>query len=304
MPRISIVIPAYNSADLIAQTLASALALEHDDKEVIVVDDGSSDGTADVAAGIAGVRVIWQANAGDSAARNTGLEASTGDYLIFLDHDDLLLPYAAAHHLAAIEADGGYDLVFGSNDLIDSAGRVVGENVQAPRTFTGRDMVLGITPSFSQCMYRRSALSRIGGFRPQAGAAADHDLNLRLLGREGRGLIHGRKVMQYRLHQAQQTKSPARMYRVYLATLRNLLGPGGELEDIALLRQAEAKWQAYFGKFLPAEVFRMMRQGKFDRAASAVGLFARIAPRAVPSFARYWRSRLSAAGTRTGLSRF
>lgn len=289
---ISVIIPAYNSAAFIRRTVQSALDLSETDVEIIVVDDGSTDSTSDIVSQIQGVTLISQANAGDSAARNSGLERARGEFVIFLDHDDLLLPEAASHHLRAFGENGSVDLVFGSNHLIDEAGQIIGLNRQQSRSFESRDVALGTTPSFSQCMYRRSALDRIGGFRREAGMAADHDLNLRLLGRSGRGFIHDEFVMQYRLHAGQQTKSPARLYRVHMQALRHLLARGGELEDPTLLREAEAYWQRYYGKFLPAEVWRMLRSVNISRAAGAAGLFARIAPRAMPSAGRYWIKRL------------
>ena len=89
MPKISVVIPCYNRAGLIARAVASAVAQSHLPHEVIVVDDGSTDGSAGVAAGLPGpVRVLRQANAGAAAARNAGIATATGDWVAFLDSDD------------------------------------------------------------------------------------------------------------------------------------------------------------------------------------------------------------------------
>lgn len=242
MPRISVIIPAYNSSGFIDETIRSVFALEHADLEVIVVDDGSTDNTRELVGAMQGVRLITQANAGDSAARNTGLAVCSGDFIMFLDHDDLLLPTAARDHLACLTASAQYDMAVGSNLLINSQGVQIGENPLKVRAFSARDVALGLTPSFSQCMYRRSALERIGGFRPSATVAADHDLNLRLLGYEQRGFVHGKTVMKYRLHEGQQTKSPARLYRAHMDALDKLLGPNGALADDALHQQALRHW--------------------------------------------------------------
>ena len=294
MTLVSVVIPTYNSVGFIEETVESVRAAGWPDLEIVAVDDGSKDGTPDLLSAMPDVRVIRQANAGDSAARNAGLAHVSGEYVLFLDHDDLLLPGAIAHHLAAIERSSACDFVVGSNLLINSRGEDVGVNMLEPRAVSFRDVALGMTPSFSQCLYRRTALERIGGFRPSATVAADHDLNLRLLGREGRGFVHGELVMKYRLHEGQQTKSPARLYRVHMDALRHLLGTGGELEDAALLEQALAYWQDYYGKFLPSEMARMLLLGKMDKAASAAGLFVRIGRRSVPSALRYWTGRVRA----------
>ena len=93
MAVISVVIPAYNAGGFIKRTIDSVLAQTYRDYEVIVVDDGSTDNTADVVKSCAGkVRYIHQENAGDGPARNTGIRAAKGDWIAFLDHDDEWLP--------------------------------------------------------------------------------------------------------------------------------------------------------------------------------------------------------------------
>lgn len=91
---ISVVIPLYNKAQHIAETLSSVLAQSVNPHEIIVIDDGSTDGGAQVVSQFesAGVKLITQANLGVSAARNRGLEVATGDYVAFIDADDLWLP--------------------------------------------------------------------------------------------------------------------------------------------------------------------------------------------------------------------
>jgi glycosyltransferase involved in cell wall biosynthesis len=93
-PLVSIIIPCYNAAPWLAQTLESALAQTWTDREIIVVDDGSSDSSQDIARGFdaRGVRVAVQANRGASAARNHGLRLAQGQFIQFLDADDLLTP--------------------------------------------------------------------------------------------------------------------------------------------------------------------------------------------------------------------
>jgi glycosyltransferase involved in cell wall biosynthesis len=89
---VSIIIPVYNGEKYLAQALESVAAQDYAPLEVIVVDDGSTDGTAQIAQSRAGVRYTYQANQGSGSARNTGLAAATGDFIAFLDADDLWLP--------------------------------------------------------------------------------------------------------------------------------------------------------------------------------------------------------------------
>jgi glycosyltransferase involved in cell wall biosynthesis len=111
-PRISIIIPAYNAARWLGQTIKSALDQTWPAKEIIVVDDGSRDDTLAVAGGFvsAGVRVLTQQNRGASAARNTGLGFAQGEYIQFLDADDLLAPNKLEEQVQLLQERGGTHL--------------------------------------------------------------------------------------------------------------------------------------------------------------------------------------------------
>jgi glycosyltransferase involved in cell wall biosynthesis len=111
--RISVVIPVYNGAAYVGEAIASVRAQSPTVTEIIVVDDGSTDGSAAVAGKIAGVRVVTQENAGQAAARNRGAELAQDGWLAFLDADDLWAPGKLALQLDAFEQDPKLDLVFG-----------------------------------------------------------------------------------------------------------------------------------------------------------------------------------------------
>lgn len=108
-PSVSVIIPCHNSAPWIAATLESALGQTHSAIEVIVIDDGSQDGSDAIARRFAsrGVRVVSQPNRGASAARNHGLRLAQGKYLQFLDADDLLTPEKIAAQVDLLERAGG-----------------------------------------------------------------------------------------------------------------------------------------------------------------------------------------------------
>ena len=96
---VSVIIPCYKQAGFLSDAIESVLAQTHPYVEIIVVDDGSPDNTSDVALSYPGVRCIRQENQGLSAARNTGIRESTGDFLVFLDADDRLTPSASRRGL-------------------------------------------------------------------------------------------------------------------------------------------------------------------------------------------------------------
>ncbi len=100
---VSVVIPAYNAAAFLAETLASVFAQTVPPAEIIVVDDGSTDDTAGIARNL-GATVISRANGGISAARNTGVRAARSEYLALLDADDLWMPEKLEVQLAAFAA--------------------------------------------------------------------------------------------------------------------------------------------------------------------------------------------------------
>jgi len=91
-PLVSVILPVYNGEQFLAEAIASALAQDYQPIEVIIVDDGSTDGTAGIARSFEGVRYIHQPNQGPARARNAGMAAALGDFIAFLDADDVMLP--------------------------------------------------------------------------------------------------------------------------------------------------------------------------------------------------------------------
>ena len=106
-PSVSAVMPAYNAELFISDPIQSVLAQTYEISEIIVVDDGSSDRTAEVAAGFPRTRVIRRPNGGQAAARNTGTHAASGEWIAFLDHDDVWLPQKTEIQLERVTPDAG-----------------------------------------------------------------------------------------------------------------------------------------------------------------------------------------------------
>ena len=125
MPAVSVIMPAYNVAPYVGDALRSALAQTFTDLEVLVVDDGSTDATADVVAGIAArdprVRLIRQPNRGLAGARNTGLRSARGDVFALLDSDDLWEPEFLAEQVAILRAHPDVHTVTGNGWCLGGA---------------------------------------------------------------------------------------------------------------------------------------------------------------------------------------
>jgi len=128
-PRFSVVIPAFNAAATLAHAIESVRAQTWPAHEIIVVDDGSTDATAEVAHQFADVRLIRQANSGVSVARNAGAAAATGDWLAFLDADDSFAPDRLRLHAEWIAEDPTLDFLTGDYEYRDAAGTLLGTSM-------------------------------------------------------------------------------------------------------------------------------------------------------------------------------
>ena len=116
-PLVSVILPAYQGERFLAEAIDSALGQDYPHVEVIVVDDGSTDASADIARA-RGVRLIEQANLGVSAARNTGLAAARGDLIAFLDQDDYFAPDKLTTQVACLTAEPELDFVLGGLRIV------------------------------------------------------------------------------------------------------------------------------------------------------------------------------------------
>jgi GT2 family glycosyltransferase len=158
--EISVVIPAYNAARYIGEALQSVAAQSLAASEVIVVDDGSTDGTPEIAERCGGVvRVLRQERGGAAAARNLGVRAARGEWVAFLDADDYWLPDRLAWQAEAVEAESSLEVVYGCVQQFYSP------DLDWPDTTAHEDAAAvqaGIFPG--TCLVRRESFERVGGF--------------------------------------------------------------------------------------------------------------------------------------------
>lgn len=114
-PLVSVIIPAYNCEAYLAEAVGSVLAQTYRPLEIVIVDDGSTDRSAEVARSFddKSIRYCYQENAGIGAARNKGIELARGEYFAFLDHDDTWTPDKLSLQMACFEEDPEMEMVFG-----------------------------------------------------------------------------------------------------------------------------------------------------------------------------------------------
>ena len=178
--NVTFIIPAYNAADTLEETLESLLAQTMPSWEAIVVDDGSIDRTGQIAdafsARDARIRVIHQANGGMTVARNNALPETSFDWVCFLDSDDWLLPAYLERMTSALESDPNLDAVHCGWHNVDPHGTKFEEhsNMEAGDLFPALAR-RNIFPIHT-CIVRRSLVQSVGGFDTSVGVSADWDL--------------------------------------------------------------------------------------------------------------------------------
>jgi glycosyltransferase involved in cell wall biosynthesis len=220
-PLVSVVIPCYQQAHFLCDAIESVLAQTYPHLEIVVVDDGSSDNTVTVVSRYPGVRYIRQENQGLASARNMGLRQTIGEYLIFLDSDDRLLPNALDAGLRCFRENPGCGFVYGHCQFIAFDGTPM-RGLQ-PSIVEG-DFYLALLRGLpihapASVMYRREVFEDVGVFNVRLSPAADYDLYYRIASRFP-VCCHGQKIVEYRKHGASMTRDPARMLRFNLAALR------------------------------------------------------------------------------------
>jgi glycosyltransferase involved in cell wall biosynthesis len=205
MPDVSIVIPSHNRWHLLRRTLAGALAQEGVDHEVIIVDDGSSDGTSERLADLDEPRLRvfrHEQGRGVARARNRGLEEARGDWVAFLDDDDLWAPLKLRCQLdAALERDAPFS--YAGAVVIDERLEVV-DVQRAPDPDRVLDDVLGwqaVPGGCSNAIVPTALARRVGGFDTELSMAADWDMWTRLLlAAEGRAAACAELFVGYLRH--------------------------------------------------------------------------------------------------------
>ncbi len=205
MPLVSVVIPVYNGERFLRESLESVFAQTFRDYEVICVDDGSTDGSFPFLKQYGErVRVVQQANAGQSAARNAGVRLARGEYIAFLDQDDRWYPSKLEQQVAVLQAETDVVLVHCNYDIVDRGGQVL----QAGAALAGRGsslasplgLLIGEALVFPSAMLaRRDVFQRVGGFDPELRGFEDFDLIARLK-QHGRFVLLDEPGMSYRLH--------------------------------------------------------------------------------------------------------
>ena len=185
-PRVTVVVPAYNGEDVIGGAVETALAQTLESLEVVVVDDGSTDRTAErvasYAADDARVRLVKQGNSGVAAARNRGVAEARGGYIAFLDQDDRWHPRKLDLQAVVLDADPSVALVGCRSALIDREGRLLGWRLGGNASGDVHEEMLewDMVSGGSVALVRRDAITTAGGFDTTLPIRSDWDMWIKL----------------------------------------------------------------------------------------------------------------------------
>jgi glycosyltransferase involved in cell wall biosynthesis len=262
---VNVVIPVKNGARFIVEAIASALG-QADVKRVVVVDDGSTDGSADIAAGIGDERVtvIRGDKRGVSAARNLGFaeverlmpaEQRRDSWVIFLDADDRLVPGATGKLLEGVRAD--YVAVYGDYDRIDAGGRHIGRRslLRRRRKPSGEilcDLLAGnFIVNGGVMLIRHTQFLRAGGFDETLRYCEDWHLFCRLAAQGPMVWQPRTKVLEYRVHSSSAMMSGGVNFNHYRAAVERVFtdpmitSQVGQADLVRLRRKAEQHLRTY-----------------------------------------------------------
>jgi glycosyltransferase involved in cell wall biosynthesis len=219
-PLVSVVIACYNGERYLQETILSALAQSHPAVEVIVVDDGSTDASAEIAQKFP-VRYIHQENRGLTETRNLGTRVSRGDYIVFLDADDRLRPEAIESGLRVIAEHPECAFTVGDHLFISSDGSHLSNSRKVCLQSSHYEGLLksNFIEMISSVLFRRSVLLEVGGFDPTLRVAEDYELYLRIA-RAYPICCHSALTAEYRLHNTNVSRNSELMLRTTLQVLR------------------------------------------------------------------------------------
>ena len=244
---VTIVIPCLNYSQYLGKAIRSVQAQQYSPFEIVVVDDGSTDDSAAVAER-AGVRLIRQPNLGLGAARNAGLVAARGEFVVFLDADDELLPDALASGVAALRAQYPVSCVVRRCQMMDAQDRPLPVHYRAIdtedlyREWLHANFVW--TPGAA--IFRTDRIAAIGGFPAELGPASDYAIYLELA-RRGEVAFDAREVVRYRQHDHNMSLDPVLMLQAVLGVLRR---ERHYVPDAyrGCLRMSRRLWREYYGE--------------------------------------------------------
>lgn len=259
---VSVIIPCYNHARFLAESVDSVKQQTYTNVEIIVVDDGSTDDTKMISESLPGIRYIYQANQGLSSARNTGFQNSEGDYVVFLDADDYLYPDAIRINLEYLQQNPSWAFVSGWHDKVDEWKYLVEKDELS--VIEDNHYIHFLQGNYigmhAAVMYTRQVLNEFK-FDTSLKACEDYDLYLRITRKYPVG-CHDKNMAAYRIHGTNMSGSIPFMLKSALRVL--------ESQKVYLKNQQEEQawnngrsiWTDYYTGKLKDILYRQVSKAK------------------------------------------
>jgi glycosyltransferase involved in cell wall biosynthesis len=246
LPHVSVIIPTYNRSKLLQIAVESVLAQTYPHIEVIVVDDGSTDDTAAVVAQYAGrATYLKQVNQGVAAARNTGVRVASGEYLTFLDDDDLILPTKIERQVQVLASRPEVGWVHCRYYYADKDGKLLDQVGLLPEGEVLKELLCGNFIWVGAPLIRRQCLNQVGLFDEEIPSiSADWDLWLRIAQADTPFACVQEPLGAYRIQQDSMLANVAELERATFAIFDKVFAnPQLPADAVALKEQAHGIWR-------------------------------------------------------------
>ncbi len=230
-PLVSVIIPNYNYSQYLREAIDSVLAQTYEQIEIVVVDDGSTDGSPEVLDSYDDrIVAIFQTNCGVSTARNNGVSRSRGEFIAFLDADDAWLPAKIESQMKMFQADAEIGLVHVGVVEIDGSGKSLFERTNGMDGWVSeallrfeRPVILG---GGSGLMVPRRVFEEVGGFDTQLSTSADWDMFYQICSRYSVGFV-SEILLKYRIHSSNMHGNIAAMEHDMMIGFEKAFANGG-----------------------------------------------------------------------------
>lgn len=279
---VSVVVSCYNHENYLSEAIESVLAQTYPHFEIIVVDDGSTDGSWDVARGFSAVRCIKQDNQGTPAAtRNRGLQESRGEYVVFLDGDDRLLSQALEIGVRHLESHPDCAFAAGRCQSMSSDRKSLTNFPSNAETDHYRALLLKnyiLTPG--SVIFRRAAVDELKGFNPslEIKGSDDYDMYLRIAARWP-VYYHDDPVLEYREHDTNLSKNPDRMLKSTVTVLRAQQNFAKRNPDYKkAYNEGMANWREFYGDQVVETVRNNVRDRNWGQAVKGIQVLSQYSP--------------------------
>lgn len=226
MPEVSVIIPAYNCADFISEAVDSILRQACKDTEIIIVDDGSTDNIKEVTLRYKGyVSYIFQPNRGSSSARNRGICASHGRYIMFLDADDAAEDICIEKHIERFNSSESFGMSYSAVSFIDSNSRNIGGIFRSKEygrdEFFAKMLERNLVATASGVMIKKEVLDRAGYFDERLAYNEEYELWLRVAEKYSVSYID-QPLVRYRRHARNISINTAKQKESEIRIIREL----------------------------------------------------------------------------------